>query len=238
MKVNSISKSLHDAEKCLELNPNFVKGYNRLGLAQQSLKRYDAALETYKKGIKLDPNNTALWSLLNACQEAFDKEKQLRYSEATKEREQEEERIKNADEKKERLKKEKQQNELSNFLNEIETSQSSSSTSSSSSFFNTTSASSGANNDDDLLSGFFTEVVGQQNKVTNVKEAVIQSKKAESKYANQDLGNAESQFERLTQKNYEWRNLNPFYVLQLGLFLLIYNLYQFMIQFLNAIELV
>ena len=77
MKLNSISKSLHDAEKCLELNPNFVKGYNRLGLAQQHLTRYEAAIDTYKKGIKLDPNNTAIWSLLNSCQEAADKKKLL-----------------------------------------------------------------------------------------------------------------------------------------------------------------
>lgn len=51
MKVDSISKALRDAEKCVELDPSWAKGYNRLGVAQQSLKRFDAALDTFKKGI-------------------------------------------------------------------------------------------------------------------------------------------------------------------------------------------
>lgn len=50
MKADSISKALHDAEKCVELAPNWAKGYNRLGVAQQSLKRFDAAIASFKKG--------------------------------------------------------------------------------------------------------------------------------------------------------------------------------------------
>lgn len=51
MKVDSISKALHDAEKAIELNPNFVKGYNRLGVALQGLKRFDQAVDTFMKGM-------------------------------------------------------------------------------------------------------------------------------------------------------------------------------------------
>jgi stress-induced-phosphoprotein 1 len=50
MKADSISKALWDAEKCIELAPNWSKGYNRLGVAQQGLKRFDAAIDTFKKG--------------------------------------------------------------------------------------------------------------------------------------------------------------------------------------------
>lgn len=50
MKADSKSKALKDAEKCVELAPNWSKGYNRLGVAQQSLKRFDAAIDTFKKG--------------------------------------------------------------------------------------------------------------------------------------------------------------------------------------------
>lgn len=53
MKVDSISKALHDAEKCIELDPKWSKGYNRLGVAQQQLKRFEAAIDTYKKGDRL-----------------------------------------------------------------------------------------------------------------------------------------------------------------------------------------
>jgi hypothetical protein len=37
MKVDSKSKALYDAEKCVQLAPQWSKGYNRLGVAQQSL---------------------------------------------------------------------------------------------------------------------------------------------------------------------------------------------------------
>jgi stress-induced-phosphoprotein 1 len=50
MKVDSVSKALRDAEKCVELAPQWAKGYNRLGVAQQCLRRFDAALTTLKKG--------------------------------------------------------------------------------------------------------------------------------------------------------------------------------------------
>lgn len=50
MKADSKSKALHDAEKCVSLAPDWVKGYNRLGIALQSLKRFDAAMDSFKKG--------------------------------------------------------------------------------------------------------------------------------------------------------------------------------------------
>ena len=50
MKNDSKSKALHDAEKCVQIAPTWSKGYVRLGAAQHSLKRFDAAIETFKKG--------------------------------------------------------------------------------------------------------------------------------------------------------------------------------------------
>lgn len=50
MKADSKSKALKDAEKCVELAPTWSKGYSRLGAAQQSLKRFDAAIDNFKKG--------------------------------------------------------------------------------------------------------------------------------------------------------------------------------------------
>ncbi len=94
MQGDSISKALRDAEKCLSLKPDFVKGYNRLGAAQQGLKRFDAAIATFKKGIELSPDNDALWSALRKCEEAKEVEKKARYAQAAKEREIEEARLK------------------------------------------------------------------------------------------------------------------------------------------------
>ena len=63
MKNDSKSKALKDAEKCVALAPAWSKGYGRLGAAQQGLKRFDAAIDTFKKGIELDATNQSLWSL-------------------------------------------------------------------------------------------------------------------------------------------------------------------------------
>ena len=214
MKVDSKSKALKDAERCVELAPTWSKGYSRLGAAQQSLKRYEQAIETYKAGLKLDASNTALWSSLSACQEAFDKDKQQRFAEASIERQQEEERLRKLDEAKQKQIEQPSEQELENqrlsdFLSEINGSSSSGTPSAPSSSAGPTAARAEA----DLLSGFFSEVTTAQD---TIKAAATGPTKIESKYANQELGDAKYQFDRLTQKNYEWRNLNPFYVMQLG----------------------
>jgi stress-induced-phosphoprotein 1 len=49
LKADSKSKALYDAEKCVELAPEWIKGYSRLGAALQSLKRFEAAMDTFKK---------------------------------------------------------------------------------------------------------------------------------------------------------------------------------------------
>ena len=53
-------EGLKDAEKCIELDPTFSKGYTRKGAVQFSMKEYDKALETYREGLKHDPNNEEL----------------------------------------------------------------------------------------------------------------------------------------------------------------------------------
>jgi tetratricopeptide (TPR) repeat protein len=107
MKADSKSKALHDAEKCLELAPDFVKGYSRLGAAQQSLKRFEAAKDTFKKGIEFDPNNKSLWAALKACEQAHEADKKRRFSVAAKEREVEAARLKRQSEIKAGIAKEK-----------------------------------------------------------------------------------------------------------------------------------
>eukprot|EP00830_Metopus_es_P010388 TRINITY_DN1999_c0_g1_i1.p1 TRINITY_DN1999_c0_g1~~TRINITY_DN1999_c0_g1_i1.p1 ORF type:complete len:591 (+),score=196.13 TRINITY_DN1999_c0_g1_i1:70-1842(+) len=52
--------ALDDANKCLELKPDFVRGYGRKGLALFYLKKHGEAIETYTAGLKLDPNNDQL----------------------------------------------------------------------------------------------------------------------------------------------------------------------------------
>lgn len=42
------SKALKDAEKCMELAPEWSKSFSRLGAAQHALRRFDAAVQTLK----------------------------------------------------------------------------------------------------------------------------------------------------------------------------------------------
>lgn len=59
-KLGAMPEGLKDAEKCLELDPTFTKGYTRKGAIQFFMKEYDKAMETYQAGLKLDPNNQEL----------------------------------------------------------------------------------------------------------------------------------------------------------------------------------
>ena len=52
--------ALKDAEKCLELDPTFVKAYARKGTCHQMMKEYHKALKCYDDGLKLDPGNKDL----------------------------------------------------------------------------------------------------------------------------------------------------------------------------------
>jgi len=60
IKLMAPSEALKDAEKCIELNPNFAKGYLRKGQAHALMKENQKALEAYDLGLKLDPNNAEI----------------------------------------------------------------------------------------------------------------------------------------------------------------------------------
>jgi len=203
MKLDSISKALKDGEKCVSLKPDWPKGYNRLGVAQQRLKRFDAAMNTFKKGLECcNDTDTAqrdtFRDLLQKCEEAHEKDKQRRFEIAEQERKVEEERIRKQDELKESMRKKEEEKK---------------------------------DEPDDLLAGFFSEVTKEVEAKQPKRKIIVEQEKEEEKnevqeeevddnafhekYLNQDLGTSKAQHERLTARNYEWHNLNPFAVLQL-----------------------
>ena len=59
-KLGAMPEGLKDAEKCIELDPTFAKGYTRKGAVQFFMKEHDKAMETYQAGLKHDPNNQEL----------------------------------------------------------------------------------------------------------------------------------------------------------------------------------
>ncbi|XP_001603429.1 stress-induced-phosphoprotein 1 [Nasonia vitripennis] len=61
-KAGKYDLALQDAEKTVSLKPDWSKGYSRKGSALAYLGRYDDSIETYSKGLLLDPRNEQLQS--------------------------------------------------------------------------------------------------------------------------------------------------------------------------------
>nr|GMD94265.1 hsp70-Hsp90 organizing protein 3-like [Ipomoea batatas] len=72
-KLGALPEGLKDAEKCIELDPTFAKGYTRKGAVQFFMKEYEKALETYQEGLKHDPQNPELLDGVKRCVEQINK---------------------------------------------------------------------------------------------------------------------------------------------------------------------
>jgi len=59
-KLGEYPLGLADCNKCIELKPDFVKGYTRKGHIHFFMKEYQKALEAYDQGLKLEENNAEL----------------------------------------------------------------------------------------------------------------------------------------------------------------------------------
>lgn len=70
-KNSQYEKALEDAEKIIQINPNWSRGYSRKGAALHGLERLDEAIESYKKGLELDPNNDVLKQSLASVENAL-----------------------------------------------------------------------------------------------------------------------------------------------------------------------
>ena len=61
-------KAITDAEKCIEVKPDWSKGYQRKAMALQAQQKLDEAIEFYEKGVEIDPANAQ-------CKQMLDKAK-------------------------------------------------------------------------------------------------------------------------------------------------------------------
>lgn len=177
----------------------------------------------------MDRNNQALWAALKACEEADKADKKERFRLAELERQAEEERLKKRNEIREEILREKQEDMLNDFFSDIHTAAAEPSpstgdngTAADASAGAQSSSEPPAASEDDLLASFFTEVTAAKKDPENVPVTTQPNEEQDSpeevlteKYAQQDLGNGRDQCARLLAKHCEWRNLNPYYVLQL-----------------------
>ena len=60
IKVMDLGSAQKDAEKGIQLDPTFAKLYLRLGNVFNLMKKYHKALESYDKGLQLEPTNQEL----------------------------------------------------------------------------------------------------------------------------------------------------------------------------------
>jgi len=60
LKKNDYDKALEDAERCIEVKPDWPKGYSRKGTALEFKKQYELAVLAYEEGLKFCPDNELL----------------------------------------------------------------------------------------------------------------------------------------------------------------------------------
>eukprot|EP00823_Brevimastigomonas_motovehiculus_P004067 TRINITY_DN2606_c0_g1_i1.p1 TRINITY_DN2606_c0_g1~~TRINITY_DN2606_c0_g1_i1.p1 ORF type:complete len:599 (+),score=141.84 TRINITY_DN2606_c0_g1_i1:39-1799(+) len=61
--------ALADAEKCISLKPDWAKGYSRKGVALYNAGRLKEAIESYEKGLTMDPKNEQMKKDLQQCKD-------------------------------------------------------------------------------------------------------------------------------------------------------------------------
>jgi stress-induced-phosphoprotein 1 len=60
LKLNRGEDSLKDADKCIELDSQWAKGYTRKGDSLYHLKRYTDSYNAYNNGLRITPNDSGL----------------------------------------------------------------------------------------------------------------------------------------------------------------------------------
>ncbi|PUZ62065.1 hypothetical protein GQ55_4G328100 [Panicum hallii var. hallii] len=66
--LGALPQALEDAEKCIELDPTFLKGYVRKAKVQFLMEDYENAMATYQEGLRCDPNNLEVLDGLRRCE--------------------------------------------------------------------------------------------------------------------------------------------------------------------------
>lgn len=72
LSKNDATNALQDADACINLNPDFTKGYSRKGAALHALKRYNDSIAAYNQGLEKFPDDAGLKKGLQSVQREKD----------------------------------------------------------------------------------------------------------------------------------------------------------------------
>jgi small glutamine-rich tetratricopeptide repeat-containing protein alpha len=59
MYLGRYDEVIDNCEKSIALKPSYVKAYSRMGNAQVHLKKYDDAIDSFRRGLEVDASNAA-----------------------------------------------------------------------------------------------------------------------------------------------------------------------------------
>ncbi|KAL3785442.1 hypothetical protein ACHAW5_010922 [Stephanodiscus triporus] len=187
------SKALHDARRCVEIAGHWAKGHTRLAAAMMGLGRYNEAANVYSKVLEeLDPKNEAARRGLEDCRS------------------------------RQRIAREEKEREASELQKELDRQKkaAAAATAEGEAREGKDIVGGQGNDEDDLLDDFFSEVEKVTEKPTPSRDdgAVGGGDNVKTNRIKEqlnDLGSSAYQIDRLLQSNYEWKNLNPFHVLDM-----------------------
>ncbi|EER93669.1 hypothetical protein BDA96_01G143800 [Sorghum bicolor] len=74
LQIGEANKALLDANSCIKIRPEWLKGYYRKGVALMSLKEYKEACDAFLAGLKLDPTNVDMERMFMEAIEAMKKD--------------------------------------------------------------------------------------------------------------------------------------------------------------------
>nr|XP_025879713.1 tankyrase-1-like [Oryza sativa Japonica Group] len=73
LQMTEAEAALFDAEFCIQLRPEWIKGYYRKGAALMLLKKHEKACDAFMAGLKLEPGNAEMEKALREAIEAMKK---------------------------------------------------------------------------------------------------------------------------------------------------------------------
>ncbi|CAL4926677.1 unnamed protein product [Urochloa decumbens] len=71
LQIGEANKALHDANTCIKMRPEWLKGYYRKGVALMLLKEYKEACDAFLAGLKLEPANAEMERMFREAIEAM-----------------------------------------------------------------------------------------------------------------------------------------------------------------------